>query len=130
VILKRKLVNDRDCISVELVRERGAKGAENHFLGEMEGVRAGGWTVSNAAVAPDRVAAASYPCPTRALLPPGLLAATADLRAILGGVRSLSETVQIVLHSGEQEALIDLSGKDTLTQFDLADYLVVQILNL
>jgi hypothetical protein len=63
-------------------------------------------------------------------LPPGLLAATADLRAILGGMRSLSETVQIVLHGGEQEALIDLGGEDTLTQLDLTDYLVVQILNL
>jgi hypothetical protein len=43
---------------------------------------------------------------------------------------SLPRTVQIVLHSSEQEALIDLGGKDTLTQLDLADYLVVQILNL
>jgi hypothetical protein len=86
--------------------------------------------VSNATVAPDRVTAASDACPTRAFLPPGLLAATADLRAILGGMCSLPKTVEVVLHGSEQEALIDLSGKDTLTQLDLADYLVVQILNL
>jgi hypothetical protein len=81
-------------------------------------------------MAPDRVAAASNARSSGPLLPPRLLATAADLRAILGGMRSLPETVQIVLHSGEQEALIDLGREDTFTQLDLADYLVVQILNL
>ena len=86
--------------------------------------------MGNAAVAPDRVAAASNARPTRALLPPWLLAATADLRAILGGMRSLPKAVQIVLHSSEQETLVHLGREDTFIQLNLAHDLVVQVLNL
>ena len=86
--------------------------------------------MGNTAMAPDRVSATSDTCPTSTLLPPGLLASSAHLRAILRSMRSLPETVEVVLHRSEKETLIHLCCENTFVELDLADDLIVQILDL
>jgi hypothetical protein len=84
----------------------------------------------DAAVTPNRVAAASNPCPAGSFLLPRFLATTTDSTPILSGMGALSQTVQIMFYRREEQALIDFRSKDTVIELNLADHLILEIFDL
>src|SRR5439155_19493071 len=80
-------IEDNQCAVLELRRQRRAQRATLDLLRQLEVVAARLRPEHGAAVAPQRRPARSDPRAAGALLPPRLLPAAADERAILRGVR-------------------------------------------
>ena len=81
------------------------------------------------AMAPNWIPSAANAGTARSLLPPGLFPSTADEGAVLNGMSSLSQAVQIMLYRSMQKTFVHFSRKDPVVQVKFAHNFVIQVLD-
>ena len=117
-------VDDDQRAFLQLLHQRGAQRALLDLLRDRVLVAARLRAERRAAVAPQRVAGFADARAAGALLAPGLLAAAADHRAGLGGVRAAAFGGVLAHHRFVDQVGLDAAAKDFVFEVDRADLLV------
>src|SRR5579875_808606 len=125
-----EVLHHRQLAVGNLRRQRRAQRTQQLLLRELVLVAARLRSVNRSAATPQRRTDRAHASAARALLLPQLASRTRNQLAVLGGMRSLPQAGAVVFHRLPQKRLVHLAAKHLVEQFEVADFLARQALDL